>query len=73
MSVPDTVIFFLGGVAANLLHDRYPDLEFRTFSHPSMRGYPGFLAGFAQLDLKYGALAHGVEICDIHLISEHYL
>ncbi len=47
---PHTVVA-VGSVAAGLLHDRYPEREFLTFSHPSMRGYPGFLAGFSKLGL----------------------
>ena len=48
---PHTVIA-VGGVASRLLRGRYPSLRYREFSHPSMRGYPGFLAGFAKLGLE---------------------
>ena len=47
---PHTVVA-IGGVASRMLQSRYPELQYRTFSHPSMRGYPGFLTGFAQLGL----------------------
>lgn len=47
---PHTIVA-VGGVAASLLHSRYPKVQFRNFSHPSMRGYPNFLLGFSQLGL----------------------
>lgn len=47
---PHTVVA-VGGVANRLLQFRYPKLQYQAFSHPSMRGYRGFLTGFSQLGL----------------------
>lgn len=48
---PHTLVA-VGGVASGILRGRYASLEFQEFSHPSMRGYPGFLAGFEKLGLE---------------------
>ena len=48
---PHTIVA-VGGLASGLLRGRYPSLGFQEFSHPSQRGYPGFIAGFAKLGLQ---------------------
>ncbi len=47
---PHTIVA-VGSISATLLQNRYPSTKFRTFSHPSMRGYPGFVSGFSALQL----------------------
>lgn len=50
MLEPHTIVA-VGSVSGDLLRNRYPSIKFRKISHPSMRGYPGFVAGFADLQL----------------------
>lgn len=48
---PHTIVA-VGGVASEQLKLRYPNLEYKQFSHPSMRGYSGFVSGFSALGLE---------------------
>lgn len=47
---PHTVIA-VGGTASAVLEKRYSGVQYRQISHPSQRGYSGFITGFAELGI----------------------
>jgi len=48
---PHTVVA-IGEIAASTIENRYNGSRFVKISHPSKRGYAGFISGFAKLGLQ---------------------